>query len=208
MAFHETRFPTSIALGSTGGPERRTEIAMLGSGFEERNTPWAHSRRRFDAGSGIKTLDDLYTVISFFEARMGRLHGFRWKDRADYKSCAPSSTVAATDQLIGTGDGSTTAFQITKTYSSGSQSYTRDIKKPVSGSVVVALDDVAQASGWSVDTATGIVTFDTAPGADVTVKAGYEFDVPVRFDTDRLDVNLAHFNAGEIPSIPIIELRV
>ncbi len=208
MAFHEVRFPTDIALGSSGGPERRTEIAMLGSGFEERNSPWAHSRRRFDAGSGVKTFDDLHSVVAFFEARAARLNGFRWKDRMDFKSVAPSLTIADTDQTIGTGDGVVTAFQLTKTYTSGSQSYTRDIKKPVTGTVVIAVDGTSQGSGWSVDAATGIVTFDTAPANALSVTAGFEFDVPVRFDTDRLDINLANFNAGEIPSIPIIEVRV
>ena len=182
MAFHEIRFPVDIALGSTGGPERRTEIATLGSGFEERNSPWAHSRRRYNAGSGVKTFDDLHNVIAFFEARVARLHGFRWKDRADFKSVAPSGSITATDQAISTGDGATTAFQLTKTYTSGSQSYARDIKKPVAGTVLIALDSVAQGSGWTVDTTTGVVTFDTAPVAAVAITAGYEFDVPVRFD--------------------------
>ncbi len=195
-------------MGYTGGPERRTEIATLGSGFEERNSPWAHSRRRYNAGSGVKTFDDLHNVIAFFEARMARLHGFRWKDRADYKSVAPSGSVTASDQTIGTGDGATTAFQLTKTYISGSQSYARNIKKPVAGTVLIALDGVAQSSGWSVDTSTGIVTFDTAPLAAAAITAGFEFDVPVRFDTDGLSVNLDNFNAGEIPSIPILEVKV
>lgn len=208
MNFHDVRFPTDIALGSTGGPERRTEIVALGSGFEERNSPWAHSRRRYDAGSGVKTLDDLHNVIAFFEARRGRLYGFRWKDRADFKSVAPSAAVSASDQAIGAGDGATVMFQLTKAYTSGGETYTRDIKKPVGGTVVVALDGTPQGSGWSVDTATGIVTFDAAPAQGAAITAGFEFDVPVRFDTDRLDVNLANFNAGEIPSIPIVEVRV
>ncbi|MBN4046385.1 DUF2460 domain-containing protein [bacterium AH-315-P15] len=208
MAFHEVRFPTDIALGSTGGPERRTEIALLGSGFEERNSPWTHSRRRYDAGSGVKTFDDLHNVIAFFEARAARLHGFRWKDRADFKSVAPSVAVSDTDQSIGTGDGAIVAFQLVKAYTSGSQSYAREIKKPVAGTVLVALDGTPQPTGWSVDVATGIVTFDVAPVSAVAVTAGFEFDVPVRFDSDRLDINLANFNAGEIPSIPIVEVRV
>ena len=210
MNFHEVRFPTDIALGSTGGPERRTEIATLGSGFEERNSPWAHSRRRFDAGSGVKTLDDLHNVIAFFEARQARLYGFRWKDRADFKSVAPSATVGFADQTIGTGDGVATTFQLTKAYTSGSQTYTREIKKPVAGTVRIGVDGVEklEATDWTVDTETGIITFVAAPADTLSVTAGFEFDVPVRFDTDRLDINLANFNAGEIPSIPIVEVRV
>jgi len=210
MSFHEVRFPTDIALGSTGGPERRTEIAVLGSGFEERNTPWAHSRRRYDAGSGVKTFDDLHNVISFFEARQGRLYGFRWKDRADFKSTTPGATPSMTDQVIGTGDGAALTFQLKKTYTSGSHSYARDIKKPVAGTVRIAVDGVekSETTDWTVDIETGVVTFITAPGSGLAVTAGYEFDVPVRFDTDRLDINLANFDAGEIPSIPIVEVRV
>src|SRR5215471_15066154 len=100
MNFHEIRFPTAVAFHSTGGPERRTEIVTLGSGFEERNALWAQSRRRWNAGLGVKTINDLHAVIAFFEARMGRLHGFRYRDRSDSKSCAPGQTHQPTDQLI------------------------------------------------------------------------------------------------------------
>jgi uncharacterized protein (TIGR02217 family) len=94
MSFHDVRFPVNLSLGSVGGPERRTEIVTLTNGFEERNTPWAHSRRRYDAGAGMRSLDDIAVLVAFFEARRGMLHGFRWKDWADYKSCAPSGTPA------------------------------------------------------------------------------------------------------------------
>ena len=114
MAFHEVRFPASLSLGAVGGPERRTQIVSLASGHEERNTPWAHSRRRYDAGLGLRTLDDIETVIAFFEARQGQLHGFRWKDWADFKSGAASKPVSHLDQVIGVGDGVTTTFQLVK----------------------------------------------------------------------------------------------
>lgn len=210
MAFHEIRFPTAIAFGSRGGPERRTEIVTLGSGFEERNSPWAHSRRRYDAGYGVRTLDDLHAVIAFFEARHGRLHGFRWKDHADFKSCAPLQSATPLDQTIGTGDGAETGFQLRKTYVSGAQSYVRDIKKPVAGTVRVAVAGVEKTEGadFTVDTATGIVTFTAAPANGASVTAGFEFDVPVRFDTDRLGIDLAAFDAGEIPDIPVVEIRI
>lgn len=208
MNFHEIRFPTAIAFHSTGGPERRTEIVTLGSGFEERNAVWANSRRRYDVGSGVKTLDDLSSVIAFFEARLGRLYGFRFKDFADFKSCAPGASVLPTDQPIGTGDGATTSFQLVKTYPSGPASWTRRIRKPVDGMVRVAVDGVEQTSGISVDPTTGLVSFDTAPATGATIAAGYEFDTPVRFDTDAPSINLASFAAGEIPSIPIVEVLV
>ena len=105
MNFHEVRFPAALSVGSSGGPERRTEIVTLKNGFEERNSPWAHSRRRYDAGLGVRSLDDLAELIAFFEARHGQLYGFRWKDWTDFKSCAPSAAPSSMDQAIGTGDG-------------------------------------------------------------------------------------------------------
>jgi uncharacterized protein (TIGR02217 family) len=208
MNFHEIRFPTAIAFHSTGGPERRTEIVTLGSGFEERNAVWANSRRRYDAGSGVKTLDDLSNVIAFFEARLGRLYGFRFRDFTDFKSCPPGRVVSPLDQPTGTGDGATTAFQLTKTYMSGPAGWMRKIAKPVDGTVRVAVAGVEWTSGFSVDATTGLVTFAAAPASGAMVTAGYEFDTPVRFDTDSLSVNLASFGAGEIPGIPIVEIRV
>ena len=207
MAFHEVRFPDDISRGARGGPERRTQIVELASGDEERNASWAGSRRRYDVAYGIRRADDLAEVVAFFEARNGRLYGFRFKDWADYKSCAPSRAPAADDQALGTGDGSETAFQLVKGYASGAQTWTRVITKPVAGSVRIALDGAEQASGWSVDPATGLVTFDAAPGAGVAITAGFEFDVPVRFDSDALDVTLDVERLGSITSIPLVEIR-
>ena len=207
MAFHEVRFPDDISRGARGGPERRTRIVELASGDEERNSPWADSRRRYDAAYGIRRADDLAAVVAFFEARHGRLYGFRWKDWSDYKSCLPSASPSATDQIIGEGDGSITQFQLVKVYASGAQSYSRRIVKPVAGTVLLALDGIAQGSGWSVDPSTGVVSFAAAPGNGVIVTAGFEFDVPVRFDTDRLDVTLDIERMGSIASIPLVEIR-
>src|SRR5690606_1146171 len=102
--FHEVRFPADLSFGSVGGPERRTEIVTLANGYEERNSPWAQSRRRYDAGLGLRSLDDVAELVHFFEARAGQLHGFRWKDWADYRSGLPSAPVAKGDQQIGLGD--------------------------------------------------------------------------------------------------------
>lgn len=206
MSFHDVRFPTSVSFGSSGGPERRTEIVTLGSGREERNTPWAYGRRRYEAGLGLSTLDELHAVIAFFEARRGRLHGFRWKDHLDFKSCAPLGVVSATDQAIGIGDGVRTAFQLVKRYGDAAGHSLRPIAKPVAGSVRVAVSGVEAASGWSVDAANGVVTFGAPPASGANVTAGFQFDVPVRFDTDRLAVNLAAFRAGEAPDIPVVEI--
>jgi uncharacterized protein (TIGR02217 family) len=208
MAFHEVRFPDNISRGARGGPERRTQIVELASGAEERNASWANSRRRYDVAYGIRRADDLAAVVAFFEARNGRLHGFRFKDWADFKSCLPSGTLSPTDQPIGTGNGSATLFQLTKSYTSGSQTWVRAIAKPVAGTVTIALNGTPQASGWSVSTSTGLVTFTTAPAAGVAITAGFEFDVPVRFDTDALDVTLDLERLGSITSIPLLELRL
>ncbi|EKE43645.1 hypothetical protein OCGS_2377 [Oceaniovalibus guishaninsula JLT2003] len=210
MAFHEVRFPVALSYGSAGGPERRTEIVALANGFEERNTPWAHSRRRYDAGGGLRSLDDVARLVAFFEARRGQLHGFRWKDWADHKSCGCGAVPGAGDQAIGTGDGTERRFRLVKRYGDGASDYLRPVTKPVAGSVRVAVAGVPQAEGadFTADPATGFVTFVRAPVAGAAITAGFEFDVPVRFDTDRLSVSVATFMAGEIPDVPVVEVRV
>ena len=207
MAFHEVRFPENISRGARGGPQRRTQIVELASGAEERNASWANSRRRYDVAYGIRRVDDLAAVVAFFEARNGRLYGFRFKDWADHTSCVPSGTPSANDQLLGTGDGEQTEFQLTKAYASGGETWVRTITKPVAGTVRIAVDGTEQMSGWSVDAMTGIITFATAPAGGVAVRAGFEFDVPVRFDTDTLDVTLDIERLGSITSIPLLEIR-
>jgi len=208
--FHEVRFPLDVALGSRGGPMRRTEIVTLASGREHRNARWAQSRRRWEAGLGVRTLDALDVVIAFFEERRGRLIGFRLHDRTDWKSGRPSAEPAAADQAIGTGDGATVTFQLTKTYGSAHLPYLRPIRKPVAGSVCVAVEGVALAEGvgFSVDATTGVVTLAAPPAPGVPVTAGFAFDTPVRFDTDALEIDLAAFAAGAVPEIPLVEIVV
>ena len=212
MTFHETLFPTGIALGSVGGPERRTEIVALASGHEERNSLWRDSRRRYNAGYGLRSLNDIHQLIAFFESRRGRLHGFRWRDAADYKSCPPLREISDSDQTLGTGDGEKSAFQLVKKYGAGTSAYQRVIAKPVAGSVKVSVAGQAKAENadFTIDAATGILTFQSGkiPARGQSVKAGFLFDVPARFDTDYLEINLAAFQAGEIPDIPILEIRL
>ncbi|MEY4695741.1 MAG: hypothetical protein RIT14_169 [Pseudomonadota bacterium] len=210
MGFHEVRFPATLSFGSLGGPERRTEIVTLANGFEERNTPWAHSRRRYDAGLGLRSLDDVEALLAFFEARRGQLYGFRWKDWADYKSCLPSRPVGALDQVIGIGDGARRVFDLTKTYGPTGQAYLRPILKPVSGTVLVAVagDEKVETLDYALDALQGQIHFEVPPDIGVPVTAGFEFDVPVRFDTDRLQVSVASFQAGEVPSVPVVEVRL
>lgn len=208
MSFHDVLFPLEISLNSEGGPTRRTDIVALASGHEERNSPWAGSRRRFNAGYGVRSIADIEQVIAFFEARHGRLYAFRFRDPFDWKSCALAAAPAPTDQAIGTGDGAATVFALTKTYASGPSSYARRITRPLAASVTVALDGAAQVAGddFTVDAETGAVIFAAPPPAGAAVTAGYEFHTPVRFDTDELRVNLAAFEAGAIPQIPLIEV--
>ena len=210
MNFHEERFPPNLSFGSIGGPERRTEIVTLANGFEERNPPWAHSRRRYDAGVGMRSLDDIETLIAFFEARRGQLYGFRWKDWADFKSCLPNNEPAYTDQVIGIGDGVQTDWQLTKAYASGGHEYVRPIEKPVAGTVKIGIggDQKQEAVHYEVDLTTGIIRFGTAPDIGAEITAGFEFDVPVRFDTDRVQTSVASFKAGDVPNVPVVEVRV
>jgi uncharacterized protein (TIGR02217 family) len=211
-SFHDVRFPVETGIRARGGPERRTDIVTLGSGREERNARWAHARRRYDAGFGVRSLAALATVTAFFEERRGRLHGFRFKDRLDFRSSAAGGAVSALDQALGLGTGAQAAFALIKTYGASHAPYARPIAKPVAGSVTVAVAGVVKTAGldFTVDAAAGIVTFlpGKIPAAGAAVTAGYEFDVPVRFDTDRLDINLASFEAGEVPSIPLIEIVI
>jgi len=209
--FHEILFPLDVALKSAGGPERRTEIVGFGSGREQRNARWADSRRRYDAGYGVKTFEALQQVVAFFEERRGPLIGFRWRDRLDCSSAAPGAALSPLDQGIGIGDGTRASYQLVKTYGAGFAPYVRTINKPVAGSVRVAVGGVeAAAASFACDPATGIVSF--APGhlppSGAAVTAGFQFDVPVRFDTDYLEVDLSAFAAGAIPKIPLVEIRV
>lgn len=207
MAFLTERFPDRISRGARGGPRRKTTIVTLHSGREERNASWSSSRREYDVGFAVRSNDDLQVVVAFFEAANGQLDGFRFKDWADYKSGTPSRAISARDQALGTGDGATTEFQLRKAYAAGSSTYWRTITRPVEGRVKVALDDLEQFAGWEVDVDTGVVTFDTAPALGVSVSAGFEFDVPARFDTDQLQSVLDIERTGSIDTIPIIEIR-
>lgn len=210
MVFHEVRFPAALSFGSIGGPERRTDVVTLANGFEERNTPWAHSRRRYDAGVALRSLDDIETMIAFFEARHGQMYGFRWKDWSDYKSSKASGEIQYLDQVIAVGDEVETTFQLTKAYISGEQTYYRPVTKPVAGTVRVGVagDELQEDVHYSVDVTSGLITFVHPPNAGMDITAGFELDVPVRFDTDRILTSVASFQAGDVPNVPVVEVRV
>ncbi|MCX8998458.1 DUF2460 domain-containing protein [Rhizobiaceae bacterium BDR2-2] len=207
--FHEVRFPLRLALGVSGGPVRRTEIVNLSNGRETRNSRWALSRRAYDAGSGLRSVADLYEVLEFFEARQGQLYGFRFRDPLDHASAPPGEAVSPLDQPLGTGDGANAVFQLSKTYGDAAAASVREISRPLAGTVRVAVNGAETAAdGFACDPQTGRVTFAAGhvPPAGAAVTAGFEFDVPVRFDIDRIDINISAFRAGRIPTIPLMEI--
>jgi uncharacterized protein (TIGR02217 family) len=212
-AFHEVRFPDAIAYGATGGPVWSTTVTTLSTGAEQRNQNWVNARHRWNIATGIKKLADFHQVLRFFQARRGRLHGFRFKDWQDYSSAAsPNVPTSAGDHIIGVGPG---PHQLVKIYSDAGGSWTRTIRKPVANTVKIRVGAFDQVSPgwtypWSVDTTTGIVTFtgpDTPPPG-FTVRAGFEFDVPVRFDTDALAGTYETWQAVAVRDIDIIEIRI
>ncbi|KPF41096.1 DUF2460 domain-containing protein [Rhizobium sp. AAP43] len=208
MAFHEIRFPLRLSLTTRGGPERLTDVVSLTNGREARNRRFRFSRRRYDVGSALRSVADLYAVLEFFEARGGRLHGFRFRDPVDFSSARPGEAVGPLDQILGVGDGDTRRFALVKAYGDHAAIERRPVQKPVVGSVRVAVDGVEQLAGFAVDAATGMVTFENGhvPNEGAEIRAGFDFDVPVRFDTERIEIDLEAFRAGRIPSIPLIEV--
>lgn len=199
MTFAEVQFPTDISYGSQGGPEYSTSVIALQSGHEKRNANWSVARARYDVSFGIQSQTQMDNLIAFFRAMRGRATGFRYKDWADYQGVG---------EVIGTGDDSTTMFQLIKTYSSGSESIARSITKPVSGTVDVYIDSVLQVSGVSVDTTTGVVTFATPPASSEIISADFEFDVPVRFEDDYLETTLEKLHEHSVKRINLVEVRV
>jgi len=206
--FHEVQLPAAISFGSLGGPRYSTQVVVTASGFERRNRDWAQARAEYDVASGIRSGEDLAEIVAFFRARAGRAYGFRFKDWADFRSAGPGAEVTALDQPLGTGDGTMTTFQLIKRYDDVAGSEDRYIRKPVAGTVKIGVDGSEMSSGWGVDSTTGLVRFDTPPASGAELTAGFEFDVPVRFAEDRLAVSLEAFEAGEIASIRLIEVRV
>lgn len=198
MSFVEIQFPPDISYGSSGGPLYATDIVITAGGHEQRNVQWEQARARYNVAHGVKTKAQLDQLIAFFRARKGRAYGFRFKDWTDYQLM---------DEVIGIGDGVRTDYQLIKTYSSGSAQDVRIIRKPVVGTVSVQLDGVAVTSGVSVSTDTGGIDFTVPPAAGKVITASAEFDVPVRFDTDRLSATLDDYGVHSWQDIPLIEVR-
>lgn len=205
--FDDQPFPLAPARGSAGGPEFRTSVVETASGREYRNQEWAAARLRFDVARSLRSAADRDRLLAFFYARRGRARAFPLRDWADFKSGAPEAEPEPGDQVLGQGDGQRSAFQLVKWYGSGPGAYARRITKPVAGSVRVALDGIEQAAGWSAERLTGVVTFAAAPAPGVTVSAGFLFDVPVRFELDRLEVAWLAPGGQEIGEVPLVEVR-
>lgn len=215
MSFQEIQFPTEISYGSRGGPGYNTAIVTTDSGFEYRTPKWSKAKRSYQVGYAIKSIEQLATIAEFYTALLGPAIGFRFKDWSDYSTAtvttrfAVPEDVSGVDEVIGTGNGSQTLFQLVKRYGVGSLTRSRTIEKPVEGSVKVALNSVEQLSGWTVDTTTGVVTFTVAPSNGVIVTAGFEFDVPVRFGEgvdDALSASIDGFDMGSVSDIPLMEI--
>ncbi len=198
IGFHEIQFPADISYGASGGPGYSTSIVTTVSGHERRNANWASSRGRWNVAHGLKKREQVAALIAFFRARRGRAYGFRFKDWTDHQALA---------QALGVGDGTTKTFQLVKHYPSGGVVETRVITKPVAGTVTVYRDGVEATAGLTIDNTTGLVTFTTAPTAGVQVTADFTFDVPVRFDSDLMDVTIETYQLGTWGQIPVVEIR-
>ena len=195
-AFHDVRFPLELGYGATGGPQFSTQVITTGSGAEQRNSSWADARLRYDAGVGVRSEADLATLIAFFRARRGQAHAFRFNDPLDHRGDG---------EPLGRGDGVTTRFWLARTYGDGTDAQVRRITRPVAGTVTVKVGGVA-ATGWTAGDL-GAIDFTVPPVSGASINASFDFDVPVRFAEDRIDVGLASWRAGDLPSVPLIEVR-
>ncbi|MEO1660942.1 MAG: DUF2460 domain-containing protein [Pseudomonadota bacterium] len=200
--FHDILFPMRLARGAVCSVEHGVEIIQLASGQEVRQSKWAASRRSWDVGGAVRDLASLQELVSFFEARSGPLHGFRFRDPLDHSSALPGQTRDFEDQYIGTGNGIETRFQLCKLIGSVS----RKITKPVTDTVQVSVNGAERLSGWSVDSQSGVVSFESPPAVGDTVSAGFMFDCAVRFGSDRLQTVIEAFGAGRAANVSLIEL--
>jgi len=197
--FHEVRFPDDISWGATGGPRYSTTVVMSDSGHEQRNINWAEARMKWNVSHGVKTDDQVKALIDFFRARKGKAYGFRFKDWSDY---------VATNQAIAKISGTDNTYQLRKQYSDVGRTEVRFITKPVQGTLSLRNGGtlLTPTTDYTVDWATGIITL-TADTGPSSLTATFEFDVPVRFDTDEMDLSLDFYNAANWNNITVVELR-
>jgi len=204
-AFDDVAFPLAMGREARVSPGFSTAVVTTASGHEQRNADWASARLRFDVGPGVRSEADVATLIGFFRARRGAAKAFRFRDPTDFSSNGMTGTPGALDQLLGTGDGVRTTFPLVKSYGAGADAEVRPVTRPVAASVLVSVAGVVMATGWSLDG--GAVVFDVAPAAGAAVRAGFVFDVPVRFAEDALDVGVGTWRAGEVVSVELVEVR-
>jgi uncharacterized protein (TIGR02217 family) len=205
IAFEDIIFPLEIGRDASASAEFSTNIIKTLSGHERRNSAWADARSSYDVAPGIRSDSELGTLLAFFRARRGPATGFRFRDPFDNSSNGMTGTPQSADQMLGTGNGLKTAFALIKQYGVGASAQRRPISRPVAGSVIVAVGGTAS-TAWTLAEG-GKVVFDTAPATGTIVTAGFRFDVPVRFAEDRIEVNRFSFAAGEMPSVPLIEIK-
>ena len=212
----DTRFPLSLSTGATISHEFQTLITRVDNGFETRNPRWNTSLRSYTLRTA-RSLQDLETMRAFFVVMRGRQRSFRFKDFSEYTSSSwgtsdvTPNAITPLDQNIGTGDGVTAAFQIRKQYTVAGNTINRNITKPISGTVRISVAGSELVAGeptdFVVDYTTGIVTLASVPTNGQAVTAGFEFDVPVRFDTDILAAQFVSTFELEVPQIVLREVR-
>lgn len=206
QAFDDVQYPLALAWDATVIPEFSTSVAVTASGFERRNSLWSDARLRFDVGPGVRSEAELGELIAFYRARRGPARGFRLRDPSDFSSHGMVGTPTMLDQVLGIGNGANTAFPLVKHYGEGAAIQTRRITRPRAETLLVSIDGLAKTDGWQLGEG-GIITFTSPPGQGAVVRAGFLFDVPVRFAEDRLEISGAAFAAGEAPSVPVVEIR-
>lgn len=193
-AFDDVQLPVNIEQGAIGGPNFFTTVVEFSSGQEQRNANWSRARGNWTIGYGMQYQADYEGVRDFFYARNGRFRGFRFKDWTDFQT---------TSEPVATATSGQTVFQLVRNYLSGGINFIRPITRPVSGTVVVYDNGVSVAFTLG---ALGIITLTTPATAGDLITADFQFDVPVRFDQDNLDLTVTYYTSGEYPSIKIKEL--
>lgn len=206
QAFDDILYPLALGRDATVVPEFSTSVSVTASGFERRNSLWSNARLRFDVGPGVRSEAELGALIAFYRARRGPARGFRLRDPSDFSSNGMTGAPTSRDQLIGEGDGLRTDFPLVKRYGEGEDAQVRRITRPDIATILVSVDGLARAGSWVLDEG-GTVVFEEAPPPGAKIRAGFLFDVPVRFAEDRLEVSGSAFAAGEAPSVPIVEIR-
>jgi uncharacterized protein (TIGR02217 family) len=206
QAFDDILYPLALGRDATVIPEFSTSVSVTASGFERRNSLWSNARLRFDVGPGIRSEAEMGELIAFYRARRGAARGFRLRDPSDHSSNGMVGTPTPFDQALGTGDGARSDFPLVKGYGEGGERQVRRITRPVFETILVSIDNAIQLGNWELRDG-GVIAFDTPPSPGAIVRAGFLFDVPVRFAQDSLEIAGASFAAGEAPSVPVVEIR-